>query len=269
MMTLHHESHGHPAMSSSTVEGRNVQAEAPPCVSPHVHQGFNCHISKPKCRKLIVAGSHLCMQPRSHALFHMQYQKQVLLSCACASHACMLMWAAGHKQSPCIHPDCGPHMFFPHSKRWSNACNCSNQRQAGACSNDNWICSAGQAPVWVYLMNAAAVFAYMHLDCIDGKQARRTGSSSPLGQLFDHGTGFSAWQHFCPASWLPKDTFASGMDQMKHMHRFPGIMQWLLARSLSCCLVGNLWRGCKEASCQRELHCKWAPRQASCLQSCF
>lgn len=24
-------------------------------------------------------------------------------------------------------------------------------------------------------------------DCMDGKQARRTGSSSPLGQLFDHG----------------------------------------------------------------------------------
>lgn len=24
-------------------------------------------------------------------------------------------------------------------------------------------------------------------DCIDGKQARRTRSSSPLGQLFDHG----------------------------------------------------------------------------------
>lgn len=25
------------------------------------------------------------------------------------------------------------------------------------------------------------------LDALDGKQARRTGSSSPLGQLFDHG----------------------------------------------------------------------------------
>ena len=46
--------------------------------------------------------------------------------------------------------------------------------------------------MWVYLMNAAAVFSYMHLDCIDGKQARRTGSSSPLGQLFDHGTVCSA-----------------------------------------------------------------------------
>lgn len=32
-----------------------------------------------------------------------------------------------------------------------------------------------------------ACLAYLHLDCLDGKQARRTSSSSPLGQLFDHG----------------------------------------------------------------------------------
>jgi hypothetical protein len=32
-----------------------------------------------------------------------------------------------------------------------------------------------------------AVFLYVNLDCMDGKQARRTKSSSPLGQLFDHG----------------------------------------------------------------------------------
>lgn len=34
---------------------------------------------------------------------------------------------------------------------------------------------------------AFAVFMHQTLDAIDGKQARRTGSSSPLGQLFDHG----------------------------------------------------------------------------------
>ena len=42
-------------------------------------------------------------------------------------------------------------------------------------------------------------FTYQTLDAIDGKQARRTGAASPLGQLFDHGcdavvtciTGFS------------------------------------------------------------------------------
>jgi ethanolaminephosphotransferase len=31
------------------------------------------------------------------------------------------------------------------------------------------------------------MFFYQTLDAVDGKQARRTQSSSPLGQLFDHG----------------------------------------------------------------------------------
>lgn len=42
-------------------------------------------------------------------------------------------------------------------------------------------------PTWVFFFSAAAVVAYCHLDCLDGKQARRTRTSSPLGQLFDHG----------------------------------------------------------------------------------
>ncbi len=46
---------------------------------------------------------------------------------------------------------------------------------------------AGNAPRWVYYFNGFSVFWYLHLDCLDGKQARRTKSSSPLGQLFDHG----------------------------------------------------------------------------------
>uniref|UniRef100_A0A7R9YWU4 CDP-Ethanolamine:DAG ethanolamine phosphotransferase n=1 Tax=Chlamydomonas euryale TaxID=1486919 RepID=A0A7R9YWU4_9CHLO len=42
-------------------------------------------------------------------------------------------------------------------------------------------------PSWVYVFRSLAVILYVNLDCIDGKQARRTGCSSPLGQLFDHG----------------------------------------------------------------------------------
>ena len=49
---------------------------------------------------------------------------------------------------------------------------------------------AGEAPRWVFFLGGFAVLAYLHLDCIDGKQARRTKSSSPLGQLFDHGKTF-------------------------------------------------------------------------------
>ena len=37
------------------------------------------------------------------------------------------------------------------------------------------------------LFYAGTVFVYQTLDAIDGKQARRTKSGSPLGQLFDHG----------------------------------------------------------------------------------
>ena len=42
-------------------------------------------------------------------------------------------------------------------------------------------------PGWCAIGYACALFFYQTLDAIDGKQARRTNSSSPLGQLFDHG----------------------------------------------------------------------------------
>ncbi len=35
---------------------------------------------------------------------------------------------------------------------------------------------------------ALGLFFYQTMDVIDGKQARRTGTSSPLGELFDHGS---------------------------------------------------------------------------------
>lgn len=44
-----------------------------------------------------------------------------------------------------------------------------------------------EAPRWVYVLCGCCVFFYQTFDAIDGKQARRTKSSSPLGQLFDHG----------------------------------------------------------------------------------
>ncbi|KRH95059.1 sn-1,2-diacylglycerol ethanolamine- and cholinephosphotransferase [Pseudoloma neurophilia] len=45
---------------------------------------------------------------------------------------------------------------------------------------------AGKAPSWVYFSHAACLFLYMLCDAVDGKQARRTNTGSPLGQLFDH-----------------------------------------------------------------------------------
>ncbi|PJF19383.1 hypothetical protein PSACC_00769 [Paramicrosporidium saccamoebae] len=45
----------------------------------------------------------------------------------------------------------------------------------------------GPGPPWVYFFYAACLWVYSTLDNVDGKQARRTKSSSPLGELFDHG----------------------------------------------------------------------------------
>lgn len=46
---------------------------------------------------------------------------------------------------------------------------------------------ATPCPGWVYISSGIGLFVYQSLDSIDGKQARRTGTSSPLGELFDHG----------------------------------------------------------------------------------
>jgi len=40
---------------------------------------------------------------------------------------------------------------------------------------------------FVYTLTAFLLFVYQTLDALDGKQARRTETSSPLGELFDHG----------------------------------------------------------------------------------
>lgn len=47
--------------------------------------------------------------------------------------------------------------------------------------------SSPQASPWAYLSCAVGAFVYQALDAIDGKQARRTRTNTPLGELFDHG----------------------------------------------------------------------------------
>ena len=42
-------------------------------------------------------------------------------------------------------------------------------------------------PPWVYASWAIGLFLYQTFDAVDGSQARRTGQSGPLGELFDHG----------------------------------------------------------------------------------
>lgn len=43
-------------------------------------------------------------------------------------------------------------------------------------------------PTWIFIVLQVTLFIYQLLDNCDGKQARATNSSSPLGMLFDHGT---------------------------------------------------------------------------------
>jgi len=52
-------------------------------------------------------------------------------------------------------------------------------------------------PQWVWLLSAFCIFAAHQLDGIDGKQARRTNSGSPLGELFDHGLDSSTVVFMC------------------------------------------------------------------------
>ncbi|XP_023699156.1 ethanolaminephosphotransferase 1-like [Paramormyrops kingsleyae] len=47
--------------------------------------------------------------------------------------------------------------------------------------------SSQHVPNWVWTVSGLATFSAYALDSIDGKHARRTQSSSPLGELFDHG----------------------------------------------------------------------------------
>jgi len=42
-------------------------------------------------------------------------------------------------------------------------------------------------PTWLIVCNGISLWMRQTLDAMDGKQARRTGSSSPLGELLDHG----------------------------------------------------------------------------------
>ena len=44
-----------------------------------------------------------------------------------------------------------------------------------------------ELPLWASVFICLMIFFYQTMDAIDGKQARRTGTSGPLGQLFDHG----------------------------------------------------------------------------------
>lgn len=64
-------------------------------------------------------------------------------------------------------------------------------------------------PASAFFFASFCIFNYSTLDAIDGKQARRTKSGSPLGQLFDHGCDSFSLTFFvlgiCQATRIEKD----------------------------------------------------------------
>jgi phosphatidylglycerophosphate synthase len=67
----------------------------------------------------------------------------------------------------------------------------------------------GECPFWVYGLNALLLFAYQSLDGSDGKQARKTHTGSPLGELMDHGVdSFTVG----PIALFVADIFAYGIE---------------------------------------------------------
>uniref|UniRef100_A0A7S2FSD6 Ethanolaminephosphotransferase n=1 Tax=Haptolina brevifila TaxID=156173 RepID=A0A7S2FSD6_9EUKA len=66
----------------------------------------------------------------------------------------------------------------------------------------------GNAPAWVYGANAALLLCYQTLDGSDGKQARKTASGSPVGEILDH--GLDAYAVGCITT-MCTDAFAFGL----------------------------------------------------------
>ncbi|GAA5982938.1 hypothetical protein JCM5350_001562 [Sporobolomyces pararoseus] len=77
-------------------------------------------------------------------------------------------------------------LFSPHGtvpSKLTNVLGWVRERLGAVAMGQEEVCP----PNWVYWSFAVGLFAYQSLDAIDGKQARRTGTSGPLGELFDHG----------------------------------------------------------------------------------
>lgn len=88
----------------------------------------------------------------------------------------------------------------------------------------------GPVPSWFTAVVGLSHMTYITLDNVDGKQARRTGTSSPLGQMFDHG---------CDAL-----TFNIAMITVCRLHQMGS--QWLTFLFVACGPTGYFMYNLKE-----------------------
>merc|ERR1711962_1714867 len=84
-----------------------------------------------------------------------------------------------------------------------------------------------EIPSWVWAYSAFAHFMAHTLDGIDGKQARRTGSSSPLGEMFDH--GLDSWS---TSLFLINFISLCGQDGINPTEMY--ILLWILSVNFLC-----------------------------------
>jgi len=84
-----------------------------------------------------------------------------------------------------------------------------------------------EIPKWAWLYSAFAHFMAHTLDGIDGKQARRTGSSSPLGEMFDH--GLDSWS---TSLFLINFVSLCGQDGITQTEMY--ILLWILSVNFLC-----------------------------------
>ena len=85
------------------------------------------------------------------------------------------------------------------------------------------ICSHGfctPLPPWCCIFNGISLFIYQTLDNLDGRQARRTQMSSPLGQFFDHG---------CDAITGVLEMMKVGASLNLYCNRFMFLLTFLMA----------------------------------------
>jgi len=85
----------------------------------------------------------------------------------------------------------------------------------------------GDIPHAVWAYSAFAHFMAHTLDGIDGKQARRTGSSSPLGEMFDH--GLDSWS---TSFFLMNVVTLFGKDDITPLETY--FLLWLLCANFLC-----------------------------------
>lgn len=87
-------------------------------------------------------------------------------------------------------------------------------------------------PTWVYLSFAFGLFAYQSMDAIDGKQARRTGMASALGEMFDHGCG---GYHVLVLRMSRRRSYITLRCYQYHCMYIPQLLrQWLYKTSKRC-----------------------------------